>query len=144
MALSIEAYGKEVCVAWARMGRQVRHTLIQSGTFFVAERNDAIIGVAGWTADSREPDCAWPRYVFVSPTVARHGIGRRLMQTVEHSVHAAGRTRLQVWASLNAVGFYEALGYRGVRSAHWPVAAGIEMEFLLMEKCLAASPAPDR
>ena len=141
MAFGVETYGEETCRAWAKIGVQVRHTLLASGTFFVAEWVDTLAGISGWTADSREPDCAWPRYVFVSPTVARHGIGRKLMQAVEHSVHAAGRTRLQVWASLNAVGFYEALGYRRVRPARWPVAAGIEMAFLLMEKPLA-SPAP--
>ncbi|MDH3662630.1 MAG: GNAT family N-acetyltransferase [Alphaproteobacteria bacterium] len=136
MALGIETYGREACEAWARMGRQVRHTLLDGGTFFVAERDGGLIGVAGWVADSREADCAWPRYVFVSPAAAGGGTGRKLMQTVEQSVHAAGRTRLKLWASLNAVGFYERLGYRQVKPARWPVADGIEMEHRLMAKSL--------
>ncbi len=137
MALGLEAYGEEACKAWARIGVQVRHTLLDSGTFFVAEQAGDLLGVAGWAADSREPDRAWPRYVFVSPTHAGLGIGRNLMTTVERSVHAAGRSRLMLWASLNAVGFYEALGYRRIRPACWPVADGIDMEHLLMEKALA-------
>ena len=36
------------------MGRQVRHTLLDSGTFFVAELDDVLTGVAGWVEDSRE------------------------------------------------------------------------------------------
>jgi GNAT superfamily N-acetyltransferase len=136
MAFGIETYGKTACEAWARMGRQVRHTLLESGAFFVAEADDALVGVAGWTADSREPDCAWPRYVFVTPTQARQGIGRKLMITVERSVHAAGRARLKLWSSLNAIGFYQALGYRQVKPARWPIADGIEMKHLLMEKRL--------
>lgn len=134
MTFGIDTYGKATCEAWARIGVQSRHTLLESGIFFVTEQEGQIIGIAGWTADSREPDCAWPRYVFVEPAAARHGIGRQLMIQVETSVRAAGRTRLKLWASLNAVAFYEALGYRSIRPARWPVAAGIEMGFYLMMK----------
>jgi hypothetical protein len=61
------------------------------------------------------------------------------MITVERSVNAAGRSRLQLWASLNAVGFYEMLGYRALKPARWPVGGGIEMEHLLMEKVLTGN-----
>lgn len=134
MAFGIDTYGEPACQAWAKIGVQVRHTLLESGTFFVAEQNGQIVGVAGWTADSREPDCAWPRYVFVDPATAGRGIGRRLMSKVETSVNAAGRSRLMLWASLNAVAFYEVLGYRSVKPVRWPVADGIEMAYRLMEK----------
>lgn len=139
MALGLDTYGEDACRAWAKIGVQVRHTLLESGTFFVAEREGDILGVAGWTADSREQDSAWSRYVFVDPAAARCGIGRRLMGQVEASSHAAGRPRMQLWASLNAVPFYETIGYRSVKPARWPVAEGIEMEHLLMEKVLADS-----
>ena len=141
MALGIESYGREACEAWARMGRQVRHTLLDTGIFFVAESGERLVGVAGWTEDSREPDCAWPRYVFVAPEAGGLGIGRELMTAVEGSVHAAGRVRLQLFASLNAVGFYRALGYRAIRPARWPLRGGIEMEHLLMAKELAGGKA---
>jgi len=137
MAFGIETYNRKTCKAWAKVGRQMRHTLRAGGTFFVAERGGALIGVAGWTADSREPDCAWPRYVFVSPSHARQGIGRKLMTTVERSVNAAGRSRLKLWSSLNAVDFYEALGYRQTKLARWPISGDIEMEHRLMEKASA-------
>lgn len=91
-----------------------------------------IIGVAGWTADSREADCAWPRYVFVEPAAAGSGVGRLLMDEIDASTRAAGRPRLQLWSSLNAVPFYQALGFRPIKTARWPVAEDIEMEHLLM------------
>ncbi len=137
MAFGIDTYGEAACQAWARIGVQSRHTLLESGTFFVAEQNGQVVGVAGWTADSREPDCAWPRYVFVEPATAGCGMGRKLMSWVETSVNAAGRSRLKLWASLNAVAFYEALGYRAVKPVRWPVAEGIEMAYRLMEKAPA-------
>lgn len=138
MVSSFDVYGQKVCEAWARMGWQMRHILLDGSTFFVAERDDVLVGVAGWTADSRDADCAWPRYVFVAPEAGGLGVGRRLMVRVEQSAREAGRTHLQLWASLNAVGFYESLGYRRIKPARWPIGGGIEMEHLLMEK-LAAS-----
>ncbi len=134
MAFGVATYGETTCRAWARIGVQLRHTLLASGRFFVAVRDSAIVGVAGWTADSREPDCAWPRYVFVDPDCARSGVGRRLMLVVEGSANAAGRRRFRLWASLNAVGFYAALGYRPIKEACWPVATGIDMAHMLMAK----------
>lgn len=137
MVSSFDVYGQEVCEAWARMGWQMRHTLLDGSTFFIAERDDVLVGVAGWTADSRDADCAWPRYVFVAPEAGGLGVGRRLMARVEQSAREAGRMRLQLWASLNAVGFYESLGYRRIKPARWPIGGGIEMEHLLMEKLAA-------
>lgn len=134
MAFGIDIYGEAACKAWAKIGVQVRHMLLKSGTFFVAEREGVLVGVAGWTADSREPDCAWPRYVFVEPAAAGSGVGRRLMSQVETSAHAAGRSRMKLWSSLNAVPFYRTLGYRSVKTARWPLSDGIEMEHRLMIK----------
>ena len=140
MALGAASYDEATCRAWARIGVQLHHTLLASGTFFVAVRNAALIGVAGWTADSRELDCAWPRYVFVDPAWVRSGVGRRLMAVVEGSVNAAGRRRLRLWSSLNAVRFYTALGYRPIKDASWPLAAGIDMAHMLMAKDTGAEP----
>jgi GNAT superfamily N-acetyltransferase len=139
MAQGLDTYGEETCRAWARFGVEIRHHLLNSGSFFVAEQDGVIVGVAGWSADSRERDCAWPRYVFVEPSAARRGVGRRLMHRVETEVRAAGRSRLKLWASLNAVPFYQALGYRSIRPARWPLAEGLEMEHRLMEKAFAGA-----
>ncbi len=140
MAFGIETYGRKTCEAWAKVGRQMRHTLLTGATFFVAEQDGTLVGVAGWTEDSRAPDCAWPRYVFVAPEAAKLGIGRLLMRTVEESATGTGRSRYQLWSSLNAVGFYEALGYQQLKTARWPMSGSIEMEHRLMEKRSASDP----
>lgn len=144
LALGIAAYDEETCVAWARLGRQVRHTLLNDGRLFVAERQALLVGVAGWVADSREADSAWSRYVFVDPAHAGCSIGHTLMTTVERSVSTAGRSRIQLWSSLNALGFYRSLGYRPIKTARWPITAGIEMAHMLMEKRLVQASSPPR
>jgi len=138
MAFGLPVYGKAKAKAWARLGFEFRHDLLGAGGFFVAERQARIVGVGGWSPDSLEPDLAWLRYLFVDPPAARRGIGRRLVEEAESSAGAAARPRLHVWSSLNAVGFYRALGYRMRRRARWPIQAGIELDYLLMTKRGAA------
>jgi N-acetylglutamate synthase-like GNAT family acetyltransferase len=134
MAFGAPVYGAAKATGWARLGFEFRHVLLGAGGFWVAEREDRIVGVGGWSPDGLEPDLAWIRYLFVDPQAARQGIGRRLVEQAESSAQAAARPRLHVWASLNAVGFYRALGYQLKRRARWPVQAGIELDYRLMAK----------
>lgn len=52
---------------------------------------------------------------YVDPAHARQGIGRALMQALERAAREGGHARLFLAASLNAVPFYIALGYRARR-----------------------------
>jgi putative acetyltransferase len=134
MAFGAPVYGAAKARAWARLGYEFRRDLLGAGGFWVAEQRARILGVGGWSPDGLERDLAWVRYLFVHPDAARRGIGRRLVERAERSARAALRPRLHVWASLNAQGFYEALGYRMARPARWPVQAGIELDYRLMTK----------
>ena len=138
MAFGAPVYGEAKAKAWARLGFEFRHDLLGAGGFFVAERQARIVGVGGWSPDSLEPDLAWLRYLFVDPPAAGRGIGRRLVEEAERSAGAGGRPRLHVWSSLNAIGFYRTLGYRPRRGARWPIQAGIELDYLLMTRRVAA------
>lgn len=145
MALGAPVYGEAKARAWARLGHQFRHDLLGEGGFWVAEQDRRLLGVGGWSPDSLEPDLAWIRYLFVHPQATRRGIGRRLVAQAERSAYAADRARLRVWSSLNAVGFYRALGFLPERRARWPVQAAIELDYVLMAKrAEGVSPAPAR
>jgi putative acetyltransferase len=133
MAFGAPVYGTVRARAWARLGEQFRRDLLGEG-FWVAEAAGRLLGVGGWSPDGLEPELAWLRYLFVDPPAARRGIGRRLVARAERSAAAVDRPRLHVWSSLNAVGFYEALGYRVQRRARWPIQAGIELDYVLMAK----------
>lgn len=134
MALGAPIYGEDKARAWARLGYQFRYDLIGEGEFWVAEQEGRIVGVGGWSPDGMEADLAWIRYLFVHPDTARRGIGRRLVERAERSASGAGRPRLRVWASLNAVGFYRAVGFLPERRARWPVRTGLELDYVLMGK----------
>jgi GNAT superfamily N-acetyltransferase len=134
MALGAPMYGEAKAQAWARLGYQFRHDLLGEGGFWVAELEDRLLGVGGWSPDSLEPDLAWIRYLFVHPAAVRRGVGRRLVERAEQAACAAERRRLRVWSSLNAVGFYRALGFLPERRARWPVQSSIELDYVLMAK----------
>jgi len=136
MGLGVDAYGPAKARAWARFGVEQSADLMSQGEFFVAVVAGRTEGVAGWSPDVERFDTAWLRYVFVRPGAARRGLGRRLVETAERAVRAAGRRRLRLWSSLNAVPFYRALGYGVLRRAAWPVEPGVELEYLLMGKSL--------
>jgi putative acetyltransferase len=134
LGLGVAVYGLRKARAWAQAGTEHSRDLLSQGSFFVAEAGARLLGVSGWSADAERPDTAWVRYVFVRPEAAGRGIGRRLVGVAESSALASGRGRLRLWSSLNAIGFYERLGYQRLRPARWPVARGIEIDYLLMGK----------
>ncbi len=136
--LGAAAYDPTETEAWARFGIEASRDLLSQGQFFVGEAGGRVLGVGGWSADVERQDTAWIRYVFVHPDAAGQGLGRRLVEAAEVSALAAGRPRLRLWSSLNALGFYRKLGYRELRRAHWPVEQGIELEYMLMTRNAAA------
>ena len=140
MTLGAPVYGEVKARAWARLGYQFRHDLLGEGGFWVAERDQRLLGVGGWSPDSVEPDLAWIRYLFVHPQATRRGIGRRLIERAECSAYTADRPRLRVWSSLNAVDFYRAVGFLPERRARWPVQTAIELDYVLMAKRAAQGP----
>jgi GNAT superfamily N-acetyltransferase len=134
-ALGASTYSPAQLEAWARFGWQDRHTLVhEGGTFFVAEQSDRIVGVGGWSSDSLAAELAWLRYVFVHPDHAGQGVGRQLVETIEASARRQGKCTFRVWSSLNATGFYGALGYRRLREGRWPVTGKIELGYVLLIK----------
>lgn len=75
--------------------------------------NGDIVANAGWVwFDDGE---ARLTMVFVHPDWFGRGVGSRLVDRVETHARSAGATGLVVRSSLNAVSFYERLGYTAIR-----------------------------
>lgn len=73
-------------------------------TFFVAEEQGTILGIAGHKGNQ-------VKTVFVDPDRHREGIGRALMTTALQAIKDAGYTTASVNASSYAEGFYEKFGF---------------------------------
>lgn len=99
--------------------------LMDSRIVWIALRCGEALGTASLDGDMA-------RTVFVSPAAQGHGIGRRLMQTVETAAFDNGMKVLRVPASLTARNFYARLGYSEVQE----VVFGEERTFV-MEKQIA-------
>ena len=75
--------------------------------------------------------------VFVDPDCFGRGYGRRMVEHLQTLAQAHGVTHLSLNASLNAAGFYRALGYTGdaIGKHHSP--RGYILDCVPMEKQLA-------
>lgn len=109
----------------------VDRQLIRDGTYFVTERDGAIVGCGGWSRRKSlyggdhgrtgedvllDParDAARVRAFFVHPSCARLGIGRRIMVACERAIVAAGFRRVEIVATLAGEPLYASFDYRVV------------------------------
>jgi putative acetyltransferase len=108
--------------------------LRQCNLMLAVDRDDAVLGGAGWSAQKGEPAAARIRKVFVHPASARRGLGTALVVDAERRASAAGHERFVVRASLNAVPFYQRLGYHVVEATSVPRAGDVSLRVVLMRK----------
>jgi GNAT superfamily N-acetyltransferase len=75
---------------------------------------------------------------YVSPEAVRRGIGRRLVEAMEDAARQGGVSRLHLNSTLNAVPFYERLGYVQREAAYNRLPTGAELPCVAMTKDLAS------
>lgn len=123
-------YTEEQIDAWCA-GKEPSLYIVDDRQLFVAVDGDEVLGFSELRAPLSEV-----RRVYVSPKIARKGIGMQLLMAVEEAARDHGLTRLQLGASLNAVAFYEKHGYRetGRGAITWDTA--VSAACVLMEKDL--------
>ncbi|MDH3737912.1 MAG: GNAT family N-acetyltransferase [Alphaproteobacteria bacterium] len=107
--------------------------LLATGTYFVAETvNGHIVGCGGWTKERPgSGDVALGlghiRHFATHPNWLGRAIGRTIYDSSEAQAHSAGIRQFECYASLNAEGFYAALGFTPVRRVE--VQMGEDMTF---------------
>lgn len=129
----------------------VDRQLIRDGTYFVAEREGAIVGCGGWSRrrslyggdDGRagedgllDPrrDAARVRAFFVHPAWARRGIGRSIMAACEEAIRAAGFHEVEMVATLAGEPLYASFGYRVVERYEIPLKNGLGLPVVRMAR----------
>lgn len=115
------AYDPEQVAAWVAGCGSADYAarIADADAFLVAER-ESVVGFGSLSLGAPEeyeddPD-AEVTGVYVLPRVAREGVGSALYGALEHRARSAGVEMLGLWASRNAVGFYETRGYERVRT----------------------------
>lgn len=116
--------------------------LLSSGKYYVAECDEgSMVGCGGWSLERPgtgevAPLLGHVRHFGVSPTWIGRGVGRSIYSMCEEQARAAGVRRLECDASLNAEGFYAALGFRPVRSINVTLGPDVSLPGILMERSI--------
>lgn len=101
--------------------------LLRQGGGIKACVHGALAGYAILDQSKHEVDA-----VFVDPQFSGQGIGKALLHALEQM--AAQPEKLHLYASLNAVPFYRAAGYRSEQSMQYPHPSGILLDCVHMVK----------
>ncbi len=125
--------------------------LITDGTYYVAKKDDAIVGCGGWSKrqtlfggdqhkDVEDPlldpakDAARIRAFFVHPEYTRQGIGRQIIQVCEDAAMADGFQSIELGATLPGVPLYKAMGYRLIEDIDVSMPDAEVLEVVKMKK----------
>lgn len=109
-AFGPDAYDETQVAAWAEKDDGTAGYPIDTpGHYLAVAVSDGVVGyghLVPWNDEVRA--------VYVHPDAARNGIGSAILVHLEEYASGVGLTRLELWASHNAVGFYERMGYRPI------------------------------
>lgn len=127
--------------AWAHDRDPDGYPIESAETYFlVAERDDRIVGFGQMKPDADEYFEAAVdgeiTAVYVHPSASRQGIGTRIYTELEDEARRQRVDSLGLWASLNAVPFYETHGYQRVTEHVHDFHGGIEGTVVEMIKPL--------
>jgi GNAT superfamily N-acetyltransferase len=116
--------------------------LLSSGTYYVAEtERRRIVGCGGWTLERPgtgeiEPGLGHVRHFATHPDWIGRGVGRSIYAACARAARAADVTRFECYSSLNAEGFYAALGFVAVRPVDIRLGPNIVLPSILMRRSI--------
>lgn len=127
-------------------------SLIEDGTYFVAESDRELIGCGGWSRrrtlfggdqfsnrDSSKLDPksepAKIRAFFIHPDFARQGIARAILGRCENEARDYGFRSLELMSTLPGIKLYEACGFERVQPVAHEI-EGVVIDFVVMRKRL--------
>ena len=126
-------------------------TLIEDGTYFVAESDGVFVGCGGWSRrrtlfggdqyTSRDVGYLDPqsepakiRAFFIHPDHARKGIARAILARCEEEARAYGFRELELAATLPGVEFYKSCGFTERGTFDLDLVEGVKLELVPMRK----------
>ncbi len=140
-ALLKNAYPPSLLVTAIPLIAKANPRLVTSGTYFVVELDDQIVGAGGWTfaapvAAQASEGVGNIRHVVTDHTRVRSGIGKALMDRVIEDARTSGAVQLDCFSTLMAVPFYAACGFTELGPVSIPLRQGIDFPAVLMRRHL--------
>ena len=112
--------------------------LLSSGTFYVAETEAGeVVGCGGWTWERPgtgkvSKGLAHIRHFATHPNHTGQGIGKAIYGLCEQEARSSGVSTFECYSSLNAEGFYAALGFERVKRIKVPMKRGFRFSSIQM------------
>lgn len=141
-ALLKDAYPPSLLVTAIPLISKAQPKLIASGTYFVVEDGDLIVGAGGWTRSapgvmaSGDASIGNVRHVVTDHRRVREGIGAKLMRHVIGTAKDAGIEQLECFSTLLAVKFYAAFGFEEIGPMSINLSPAIDFPAVHMRKML--------
>jgi N-acetylglutamate synthase-like GNAT family acetyltransferase len=105
------------------------------------EEQAPLLGAGGWSlarpgSGIVEPGLAHIRHFAVDPDVTGQGIGAALYNRCRTAAQTVGLARMEVYASLNAVGFYARMGFARIEDLSIQLTPQVAFAAVLMRRDL--------
>ena len=139
-ALMSRSYDKSALAAALPIMTRANPALLKANTYYVAETaNGQIVGCGGWTREQPgtghvEAEIGHIRHFATHPEWLNQGIGRSIYSQCESSARSVGIRCFECYSSLNAEGFYQALGFRPILKLEIPMGRDNKLASVLMKR----------
>ena len=133
-------YDKALLAPALELMSRANPALLASGQYYVAQTPDGpVVGCGGWTMQrpgdgAVEPGLGHIRHFATHPDWTNRGIGRAIYRRCETDARSMGITRFECYSSLNAEGFYAALGFESVRRIELALGPDVGLPAVLMRR----------
>jgi GNAT superfamily N-acetyltransferase len=140
--LMLTAYDQAILEAALPLITRANPALLSAGTYYLAVNDDDFaVGCGGWSwerpgSSEVKLELAHIRHFSTRPEWLGRGIGRQLYERCEEDARSSGVRRFECQASLNAEGFYAALGFRSVGRIEVRIGPGPMLPSVLMERAI--------
>jgi predicted N-acetyltransferase YhbS len=138
-ALMASAYEPAILAPALKFMARANPKLLGSGTYYVAEAGELIVGSGGWTREypgrtDVHAELAHLRHFGTHPQWTQRGIGRAIYRWCEAAACAAGVRAFECQASLNGEPFYAALGFLTVGRVEASLGPDLRLPSVLMRR----------
>ena len=140
--LMAEAYPPAVLAAALPLIARANPDLLADGNYYLAADPDGgeqapLFGAGGWSlarpgSGTVEPGLAHIRHFAVDPDATGRRIGAALYNRCQTAAQTVGVARMEVYASLNAVGFYARMGFTPIAPIAIPFPSGVHFPAVRM------------